>query len=467
MQYCAVLLPENPTLAQLQRIVPDYQAMLVSTMTALAERYERRPDYPFIDTKLDLISGDDFPNDDPIRGLQTIYGWIQGRGLEALAGHLLWLYRHPSIAAALPPRLARMMADLLVQLRRMRARNAGHLHFFMTPTGEPSTLDANGRQRTFVPELDAPYGYSDLFCAKGMYAAARVLGDLEATAEARAYCLAVDEAVHQGNFASDQQPLDPKNPVQPVPGRHLHGPYMLQLGTAALMTALEANADCVEFGLRQIRYEMAHHINLDGHIAKLHNNDFWEAIDDSGQPYLDDNFHIICDPGHALEYVGLALKFTQTVGQTQLASAAQKKEIAAIEATMPAILQHNFTCGFQTGPGGICKSFDLLSRRPINTDMPWWNLPETLRAALLCHSVATDDKTRQACLNIFAACHNAFTSHYVRPDLHLMALQTRSALGRPVPVIPATADADPGCHTGLSLIDVLATLATLSNAPDA
>ncbi len=458
MSYRAVLLPENPTLAQLQNIVPDYQAMLVEVMTALAERYERRPDYPFIDTKLDLISGDDFPDDDPVRGLDTIYGWIQGRGLEALALHLLWLHRHP-IAADLPPRLARMMSDLLMQLRRMRARNAGHLHFFMTPDGEPFTLDANGRQRTFVPELDTPYGYSDLFCAKGMYATARVLGDVEAAAEARAYCLAVDEAVHQGNFTSDQQPLDPQNPVQPVPGRHLHGPYMLQLGTAALMASLEADASCVEFGLRQIRYEMAHHINLHGRHAKLHDNDFWEAIDDGGQPYLDANFHIVCDPGHALEYVGLALKFTQAVNQTQLATAAQQKEIADIEAAMPAILQHNFACGFQPGSGGICKAFDLLSRRPINTDMPWWNLPETLRAALLCHNVAAAE-TRQTCLAIFAACHNAFTRHYVRPDLHLMAVQTRSAQGRPVPVIPATADADPGYHTGLSLIDVLETLAS-------
>ena len=124
---------------------------------------------------------------------------------------------------------------------------------------------------------------------------------------------------------------------------------------------------------------------------------------------------------------------------------------------MPAILQHNFACGFQPGSGGICKAFDLLSRRPINTDMPWWNLPETLRAALLCHNVAAAE-TRQTCLAIFAACHNAFLGQFVRHEVHLMAIQTRAADGSVIDVIPATADADPGYHTGLSLLDTIATL---------
>ena len=44
-----------------------------------------------------------------------------------------------------------------------------------------------------------------------------------------------------------------------------------------------------------------------------------------------------------------------------------------------------------------------------------------------------------------------------------MAVQTRSGAGHPVPVIPATADADPGYHTGLSMIDVLDVLEGLSS----
>jgi hypothetical protein len=36
-----------------------------------------------------------------------------------------------------------------------------------------------------------------------------------------------------------------------------------------------------------------------------------------------------------------------------------------------------------------------------------------------------------------------------------MAYQTRNRDGQPVDVIPATADADPGYHTGLSLLDAI------------
>ena len=41
---------------------------------------------------------------------------------------------------------------------------------------------------------------------------------------------------------------------------------------------------------------------------------------------------------------------------------------------------------------------------------------------------------------------------------HLMAYQTVDANGQPADVIPATPDADPGYHTGLSIIDYLACL---------
>jgi hypothetical protein len=102
-------------------------------------------------------------------------------------------------------------------------------------------------------------------------------------------------------------------------------------------------------------------------------------------------------------------------------------------------------------PGGICKAFDLISRRPLNTDMPWWSLPETMRAAARCWRVCG----APACLRTLAACHNAFTRHYIRPDRRLMAVQTRNERGEAIPVIPATADADPGYHTGLSIIDLL------------
>jgi hypothetical protein len=78
-----------------------------------------------------------------------------------------------------------------------------------------------------------------------------------------------------------------------------------------------------------------------------------------------------------------------------------------------------------------------------------------MRAALLACAVADDGNDRARCLNVFAKCHNDFTRYYVRPDRFLMAVQTRNAEGVAIATIPATPDADPGYHTGLSIIDVL------------
>jgi len=93
--------------------------------------------------------------------------------------------------------------------------------------------------------------------------------------------------------------------------------------------------------------------------------------------------------------------------------------------------------------------------------MPWWNLPETIRAAAYCITYSEDETEKAMCLRVFRDSHNAFLK-FVRPDLHLMAYQTRNASGQPVAVIPATPDADPGYHTGLSLIDTIAVVESLS-----
>jgi hypothetical protein len=454
--YRGVILPEDPGSGDLAAAAGDYAAIASSVMNALADRYDRSPGYPFLDTKLDLITGRDFPAEDPVRGRDAVYCWIQGRGLEALAGHRRWWRDHPDPATdPLLPRLADMMREVLDALRDIRRRNAGRLFFFVTPEGIPFVLDEEGAPRPHLLSSASPLGFSDLFCAKGMYAAARDLEDAGVAAIAKDYCRQVDAAIRDGSFESDQQPLDPKNPVGPVPGRRTHGHYMIQIGAAALIAAMEGDPAAVEMGLRLIRHELDHHVNLDRRVPELPECDFWEAIDARGGPFVDSRGRVLSDPGHALEFVGLTLKFTASVKRRGLATPEQLAEIARVEARMPRILERNFRNGFQPGPGGICKAFDLVSRQPINRDMPWWSLPETMRAAARCWAVAPDPEDRRASLGILSACHNAFLGHYVRPDLHLMAYQTRSAEGRPVAAIPATSDADPGYHTGLCLIDIL------------
>jgi hypothetical protein len=452
LHYEGTVLPEWLSEADLLRIVPDYETMLVTVMAALADRYDRDPAYPFVDTKLDLITGQDFLPDDPIRGKGTVYGWIQGRGLEALAGHCWWLRRR-GLGEDLVPRLEGMMRTVLAKLREMRALNGGHLAFFMTPEGKPFRLDESGRPEGFVLAQDAPYGFSDLFSAKGMYAVASYLGDDEARDEALDYCLQVDRAIWTGRFRNDQVSLDPKNPVTPKLGYHPHGPFMIQMGTAALLVG-QGEKEGVEMGLRVIRHELDHYINVDGRMSEVEAWDLWEAVDDVGQPFREDGV-VMSDPGHALECVGLALKFTEAVKIQGDVDDTQMADIRETERVMPRVLTRNFENGFMREPGGISKAFDLVSRQQLNTDLPWWNLPETMRAAAYCRHIAEDGETEKRCLAILRDCHNVFVQHYVRPDLHLMAYQTRAENGEPIAVIPATAYADPGYHTGLSVIDLL------------
>jgi hypothetical protein len=450
--YRNVHLSEAPSTTHLRAAAADYGVIVQAVMEAIVERYEGDDDYPFIDTKLDLITGRDFSADDPIRGRGAIYGWIQGRGLEAVAGHGRWWERRGE-AAGLVDRLRVVAAEVLAQLRRMRAHNGGRLSFFMTPSGEPFRLDDARRPVAFAVAENAtsPYGFSDLFCAKGMFAAAQWLGDRAAHVEALAYIHAVDDAIGQRTFASDQISLDPKNRAEPRAGYHTHGAAMIQLGAWAMLTTA-GEEDGVDGGLRLIDYELTHHANLDGRWPHLQEGDFWEAVDDEDRPYVEADGVILSDPGHSLEFVGLAMKF---IGAAEpLANPAQLERLEAAKGYMITLLGRNFDNGYLPGPQGISKAFDLVKRRHLNTDMPWWNLPETIRAAALCLSAAGDDGQRTLCLRVLRDSHNAFRE-FVRPELHLMAYQTRDACGLPVAAIPATADADPGYHTGLSLLDAI------------
>jgi len=450
--YTGRLLPADPAPADLQNAAADYQAICLANIAAIADRFDAS--YPFVDTKLDLKTGRDFPADDPIRGRDCVYGWIQGRGLEALAGHALWLARFDDPALKdLAARLRTQARAVLASLRRMRRANGGHLYFFMRPDGAPFALGDDGQPRDIPLAADAPSNFSDLFCAKGMLAGALLLRDAEALADARAYAAGVSADIWARRFVSDQQPLDPKNPIAHIAGRFDHGPYMINLGTCALLAAV-GDREAVADGLRLIEYELAYYANRNGRIAEFSEGDFWESIDAKGAPYRDGDGRVLSDPGHALEFVGLALKFAAATRAGGGARPSQLRILGQHLEALPALLAQNFANGYLPGPEGICKAFDLVSRQHLNTDMPWWNLPETIRAAAFCWREFSDP----ACLRIWAACHNAFLGQFVRPEVHLMAIQTRAADGSVIEAIPATADADPGYHTGLSLLDATATL---------
>ena len=273
-------LPENPSAADLRAAADDYEAICLANIQAVVERFERHGgSYPFVDTKLDLRTGRDHPAGDLVRGRDTIYGWIQGRGLEAVAGHALWAEADPRPPLReLAPRLRAMAAAVLGSVRRLRDRNEGHLFFFMSPDGSPFAIGPGDRREPVEVTADTPSGFSDLFGAKGLFAGARLLGDSSAAAEAVEWMGRVSADIWSRRFASDQQPLDPTNPIETLPGRHGHGPYMIQLGAAAL-GAGAGLPGAADDGLRMVRHVLDNHANLEGRPG-FQEGDFWEFVDD-------------------------------------------------------------------------------------------------------------------------------------------------------------------------------------------
>jgi hypothetical protein len=455
-QYATVTLPDAPTASDLRGLIEPYQAMIVVQLRTIVDRTERSEYYPWIDTKINLITGEDLPPAHPLLGRDLVSGWVQGRGLESIVKFAAWLtpFAGDDEVDRLIARARRLAADLLAKLRQARTVNGGHLYFFMTPTGQAFEFGAEMARVPVALDAASPYGYSDLFCAKGMYAAAHLLEDPIAVREASVFCMAVYHDITARTFRSDQpQPADGARAW--VTGAFSHGPHMIALGMAALFVEFEPSPRAVDLGLTLTRFVLDNHVNLDGKWPRFREYDLVEFVDAAGNPWADESERIVSDPGHSLEFAGLFLKFSRTVRRCGGATPAQQEAILRIERIMPPLLARAFDNGFRPAVGGICKTVDLLTRRAVDDTMPWWSLPETIRAALAAWRVAESDESHRTSLEILARSHNAFVMHYMRSETHLMAVKVRNARGDIIDVVPAYPDADPGYHTALSLIDAL------------
>lgn len=442
---------------QMARFVRDYEIMVLSGLDAILRRCELTPDYGFVDTKFSLATGYDFPADDPVRGRDTIYGWIQGRALESLAGHYAWLQESPSIGLALrnelSGRIKKVLVRLTERLEQLRGNNGGRLFFIMSPEGKTLKLDERGEVTCHEFSSDAAASFSDLFYAKGLAASAKLIDDSVKLAEARRLFARVVDDIEKNKFVSDQQPLDPKNSATScVAGRHSLGPRMIAIGGASVFLQSTGDPLCVDVGLRFIDYILQYHADLTG--VRCQRYDVWEYVDDVRRPYVDSDGILLSDPGHVCEFVGLSLKFLRLSESLFELSNAERSRFKDRRDVLVEILKKNFSNGFSSAGLGIGKSFDLSSRRMVNSDMPWWSLPETMRASWEACRVAS---SRQSSFlrEIAVKSSNSFLRYYVKPEVHLMAVQTLNERGQISSAIPATPDADPAYHTGLSIIDCL------------
>ena len=159
--------PNRETCASL---IPLFDQIIQANLLFLLDRYDGNPAYHFIDTKYNTITGEDFV--EKYKGRDTIYGWIQGRGLEAVAGHHHWLdQQRDADFDALKSRCSRLIREVLAQMEHIYARNGKRISFLMSRQGVPVRRDET--DELVESEIPPQSTYSDLFYCKGVLAAAR------------------------------------------------------------------------------------------------------------------------------------------------------------------------------------------------------------------------------------------------------------------------------------------------------
>lgn len=362
----------------------------------------------FLNTKQNSLTLKDYGLEDGIRGPDYTYGWIQGRGLESLVMHAAFFDDElPPLAGKLDA-AGRRLYNLLAALQKPD----GHAYFCYGRDMVPVYAEAAGTVRPQErPALI--YTYSDAFVAKGLVAAASRYG-LAGLADHLAYFDGVIASIEHGRFQMDERrPLSLDSLAMQA---NDFGPRMILLGAAGMLKRFGHTAH-LAYADRFIAHVIDLH--LDAGTGLLRNVPGEDA----------------CNVGHGIEFVGFALDYLD-----------DNCDPALIE-TLERVLVSSFRKGF-VGPG-IALTVSIATGKPQSPYCPWWSLPETIRAAALCH-----ERTRSAeSLEIWKAAHAAFFERYWRGTPPI-AYQTMTKDG-PADFVPATPDLDPGYHTGLSLLAAL------------
>jgi mannose/cellobiose epimerase-like protein (N-acyl-D-glucosamine 2-epimerase family) len=193
---------------------------------------------------------------------------------------------------------------------------------------------------------------------------------------------------------------------------------------------------------------------MDRHFDKTTNR-FSEWID----PGTGERGHLL-DPGHCTEFVGLAFSAIRSMDSGGGGHSDRRSRVfQKANAMLPQILFSAFESGFNPRLGGIHKAVDNRTGEPLDASMPWWNLPETMRAALFAAKSSPETEIVERCLRIFAKCHNAYFSNYLNKENQLFPFQTRSGeTGGVLDAAPAVPEGDPLYHTNLCVLEILSTL---------
>ena len=369
----------------------------------------------FLNTKQNSITLADYSDADGWRGPDFLYGWIQGRGLEAISTHAAFFERDDAqLASALDASgrsLYRALGDL----------HARYGHAYFCYDGELEPVYPGEADAVLKQERPADlYTYSDAFACKGLIAAAarHSAGDLE---RHLAELAAVVRSIEEGRFVMDER--RPLSRDELAVQEDDFAPRMILLGAAGLLAKI-GRRDAAAFGDRFIAHVLDRH--YDGRTGLLLN------VPGAASTNV----------GHAIEFVGFALEYLPQDADADLVE------------RLETILVSSFRIGMSNP--GIWLTVSADTGAATSPYCPWWSLPETIRAAALVH----ERTGSEASLEIWRRAHHAFFHSYWRGTPPI-AYQTMTAHG-PVDVVPATPDLDPGYHTGLSLLGAVEVIDRLS-----
>jgi hypothetical protein len=387
------------------------------TLTWMLERPRLRG--AFLNTKQNSLTLRDYEESDFWRSPGVLYGWIQGRGLEALVRHAgLFARERPALAERLNE-AARALYHALADLYR----RFGRAYFSYDADLNPIYPGPDGAALPQRP-ADGLATYSDIFVLKGLTAAS-IQFEPAATAHYLARIGELVGAIEDGRFViNERQPLQAEILAHQADE---YGPHMIMLGAASLLDELGFTEEAA-FGTRFV-----HHI-LDRHVEDGSRGLRPGTIRDT--PAGDH-----CNPGHGIEFAGFALEVLPVDADPALVSLLEQ------------VLLTSFELGF--APPGILLRVSLSGKAPPNPYRPWWSLPEAMRAA----ARAFMRTGNPASSRVWQTAHEAFFDNYWRRDPPI-AYQTLADTG-PVDFVPATPDLDPGYHTGLSFLGAIEVIDSL------
>lgn len=355
----------------------------------------------FLDTKVNPITGAEYGASDGLRGPQWVYGWIQGRGLEALASFAAhYAARDPGLSARLEARVLGLYPRVASLLDA-----GGHGYFLYGPDGPVRA--ATGEPQTPSPEI---YTYSDAFLAKGLVAAAALVApeDLDRWL---AYLDRVIEAIEDGRFQMSETGELSTEAVAAQPDDF--GPRMILLGGAGMLRR-------IGLGTRT------------GFADRFIDHVLDSYIDPATGTLFNVPGESLRNLGHTVEFVGFALDHLHDRPGTQ-----------GRVAELGALLLRTLDAGL--GTPGIPLFYDAGRGAPASPYYPWWPVAEAIRAAALLAQAGA----AEAAQSYWEKADRAFFDHYWQPGRGY-AHQTLGVDG-PVDYVPATPDLDPAYHTSLSL----------------